>query len=694
MSKKNYTEEEVTQLLNASLALEKNAALKLHEQIEECTRLKQELALQSKYKGHVQKLKQFVLTLQKEHQQTLEILREKERQLVSCEELASLKSQLEEENRALTIQFEKLKETYKANQKELHQIKHDTLHFTPKLKQTELDQVEQSHRTERLLSHLEQAEKWKIAFEEADNKVIDLNQMLVEAQSQHQRDKQRIEKLASQLAEKDHRMSAMQLLETSLKKSAEQKQILELEFDVEHVKVQRLEKELNENRQHIVQLERALQFLREKAEEAKLESKQLNNEFQKAQEMIQQLSDQQSSTFEEHTIAAAKFSQEQKEKNVLAEEVEALHQQAIEMRGRFFALQHTLQDKQAKLENIQSELLETKSSHAFLLQDFNEKTQALKGCEREIALIKQSLIRGVREAKEIEAQYIETVKEKASMHAKLLQSQHIIEEQRTRIHGLQGHVEAAENHMLNAQQHGDQLNKTITEHQEMLAQYASTMQGKENELFEQQKNSALLKQENDALQTEIAKLLSKIDEKDGELIQAQQYCAKKVKEKSILEDQYEEQKKNIAEMHETLTQNKIRMAELQTSLNLHEQQQVRLQEQLQESAAQAQAFESNWEKKYVPLYEKWQSAENRIKELEKIEEKQKHLQNILANLGNFFGNTTPSEVVPEPFLHTIKTQFGEQINPPMEKQTEISHSSDNLFNRPKTPGRIRQNLLD
>jgi chromosome segregation ATPase len=177
-------------------------------------------------------------------------------------------------------------------------------------------------------------------------------------------------------------------------------------------------------------------------------------------------------------------------------------------------------------------------------------------------------------------------------------------------------------------------------------------------------------------------------------MQAQQQFAKKVKEAAVLEEQNEEYEESIQNLQQIITQNKVKIAELQTGLDLQTQQQRKIQEQLQEALKAAENAHLKWEEKYFTIYQKLQEAELKIKELEKIEEKQKHLQGILSNLGTFFNAPVTSESVlkekePEP------VKAVELPKPPApEKIRESGKSLTNLFNMPKPPGRPRQSFLE
>src|SRR5262249_213587 len=138
----------------------------------------------------------------------------------------------------------------------------------------------------------------------------------------------------------------------------------------------------------------------------------------------------------------------------------------------------------------------------------------------------------------------------------------------------------------------------------------------------------------------IANMQTQLSELEGEVRKAQQHLAKKVKELTLLEDKQEHQNHIHAELQKNIAQSNVRIAELQTALDLQIQQQKRLEEQLQESLKAAETQQNKWEQKFFALYEKWQAGDVRIKELEKLEEKHKQLQSLLSNLGSIMGEQT------------------------------------------------------
>ena len=56
-----------------------------------------------------------------------------------------------------------------------------------------------------------------------------------------------------------------------------------------------------------------------------------------------------------------------------------------------------------------------------------------------------------------------------------------------------------------------------------------------------------------------------------------------------------------------------------------------MQDQLHESLKGNESQIIKWEEKYFQMYDKWQESENRIRELNKFEEKHLQMQNLFAN---------------------------------------------------------------
>ncbi|MCE5316219.1 MAG: hypothetical protein LLG04_02495 [Parachlamydia sp.] len=416
-------------------------------------------------------------------------------------------------------------------------------------------------------------------------------------------------------------------------------QMRQMENSLERERGERLKSEslLQESRKHAEQLERATQFLRERAEAANLELNQLRGDFQNMQTSFDQCDDQL---------------------------------------------------KSARTENDQ-------------LLDRNKSLERL---EQELNRVKQTLIRALREAQEMELQHQAVVEEKVGLIGKCRQMQGQLDKEReqkdlinTRLETEKAtHTELREQVVLwqrecdktkREAEEGLELQKTRLEEEKALVRQ------REASILDLQRQVGLLRHEGEKVRDEMALTSAEISDKEKEMQEAQQHLARKVKEVAELEIRCEGRQRQNEELQQILNDSKVRIAELQTGCDMHEAQRQRMQEQLQEAIKAYEALQAKWENKYLALHEKWQNAEGRLKELEKLEERYKQLQ------GFFLMPTKAPEVIVETIQEPVK-ELPKDLpkEPPKEfakqGQNEAPKPFSNLFDLPKSTTRPKQNLLD
>lgn len=340
----------------------------------------------------------------------------------------------------------------------------------------------------------------------------------------------------------------------------------------------------------------------------------------------------------------------------MEDEVEKLKILLIEKDQRLAELKH-LEHRKESSQDV--EVLQKK---------LYEKELHIQNFDREVALIKQSLMRALRETKELEVNYENVVKEKSAACQKFQQAHFQIEKLQEEIQQIHSQRKISLEAQKNFQDKFEQV-------QAAAARLEQSQVTKQQEIHDLERQLSVSQQELRIVREEMGRLKGSLKDKESELLQAQQHLGKKVKEISQIEDKNEALKKTVAELEQWQHQSLIKMAELQTSVDLHSQQQKKIEEKLQEAARQGEAQLAKFEEKYFALYEKWQAAETRNKELEKVEEKQKHLRGVLSN---FFTQEAPKE-------NPSSTLFTEE---------KPSKSFPNLFDPPKPPPKMRQNLLE
>lgn len=306
-------------------------------------------------------------------------------------------------------------------------------------------------------------------------------------------------------------------------------------------------------------------------------------------------------------------------------------------------------------------------------QILSEKEKVLGQCEREVSLIKQSLLRALKEVKELDGRYEEALKEKATALQKFQQSHLHVEKLRGQVQFLQEQLDLSQ-----TTQHKTQQDLEAVRSQLAIAETSRAVL--------QEKCTALENGQGE-VQGEIHRLKSTLFEKEGDLLQAQQHLAKKVKEAAQLEDKNEELRLFVNELQQVQNQSRVKLAELQTASDYQVNFQKKLEDQHQDLSKAHEHQIAKWEEKYFAVYEKWQSAEARLKELEKLEDKQKQLQGILSSLGTVLN---PAGEIPAPLA---------PIPPPIAPPAPAfamqipAKQANTLFDRPKTH-KVRPTFLE
>lgn len=215
--------------------------------------------------------------------------------------------------------------------------------------------------------------------------------------------KSRLEKLALAIKERDKRIAELQQFENSYRRALDHKQLLDSALEEEVYakntiaeENERLLSEINEGRQHSEQLQRVIQHLRERQEEATLESKQLEEEYLRAQEMVKSLENQL-----EVAHVALKQSQQENEdskqrKQQAEHELHQLQEQFKQLKTRTIIVQQELQKKDSSLlssnqiidqfkfdkQNLQKELGELRQKAETLSTDLQATQSSLSAIQR------------------------------------------------------------------------------------------------------------------------------------------------------------------------------------------------------------------------------------------------------------------------------------------------------------------------
>lgn len=482
--------------------------------------------------------------------------------------------------------------------------------------------------------------------------------------------KQQIEKLVKNLSEQEKRIQELHQFEYSAKKTHEQRNELETSLESTLAKIKSLEAEkealnktLADSLQHGTQLERVIQHLRKRSEEAYLEADQLSVEFHNSRLSIETLTQDLKRTRGELDGSKRSLLEERNEKEELIAELKILQGQFEILKKKVIQSEELVRKRDDALENGKKIIFQLQQEKLLHEHQNKENKAVYQSILEEIALIKQALVRSLREAKELETHYFQAINEKASLVQKAKQMQKRTEGQSQQITELQNQlqdlsieekaaqakidelqnsfktslqntVQELQNEISALRQELDSSVKKILSQEERLQKNEEQKQTECNELTLQLKK---LTEEKQALETEITHIRAAQEERETRIKIAHQHLAKKVKEVSLLTEQIDGQKNQLDELQSNLNAAQTKIQEIQTTMDVKNSQERRLQEQLQETIKYAESQVSKWEEKYLRIYEKLQETENRNRELKLIEEKHSQMQALLSNLGNVIG---------------------------------------------------------
>lgn len=344
--------------------------------------------------------------------------------------------------------------------------------FFKKLIQTSKDELDaQRRRLEELLSKnailerdsLQLKEKLKEASYStaSSSKALNENQQLLldlkEAKNQEERLKQRLEKYLNLLSLREKQLSTFRDYQTSFQKAQETIKHLESELSLRSSelsssksRIEQQEAVLEEKKKHGQQLERAIHFLRERNEEAQLETKNLEEELQASQSLLDET-------------------------------------------------RRLLKDANAALNDLKRELQRSESEKELLAKEANALTAELDNCRTSIVSVKEENNSLLEQNRDLAGRVHELVKEQEGKHSLLVSCQTEIEalkKEKERV--LRQHQASAKevddfkNRLEFKQQELERLRKEgadlATENQEKTAQIASL----KAELARQQEEKAAL----------------------------------------------------------------------------------------------------------------------------------------------------------------------------------------------------------
>ncbi len=584
----------------------------------------------------------------------------------------------------------------------------------------------------------------------AAQKNKELQQEIETVRHELARGKGSVEKLTLFIKEQEKKLTDLQHLNYTSKKSQEQKWEIEKELEeqlkksfIQQEENQKLLNTLEENKQQKEQLERVIQFLRERSEEFNLESKQVKEDYQGALESIIQLREQINQLSAGTSDQALILHRTAEEKADLEEELHSVQKQLENLKV-------TLQESQSLTEG-QKFLIEENQD---LKHQLEEQTNAWNQTQHEIHTIKQTLIRTVKDSKKLEIQFQEVLNERISLANRAAQLQNLLDlqieqtrlcqeqllesqqrETRTKVEYEQ-QVQLLQNeHRYATESLTAQMTELEEKNKELEQKWQETeldlLQGREhaisqltaeyekamnaiNEELHRSKQEANelrnnytesshsreeLKMEIQHLSHQLNTAQSDANEKENELRISQQHLAKKVKEVTLLQDKIEVQQQRLEEVSRSLAAADQKAIDLEKVIADDHGRTRLFHEQMAETVKTSEQKAAKIEEKYMDLHQKWAATEARNRELEKLADR--HLQ-LQAQMQQFFGGFAPLPQHTQPlavtdhstgsFAPLASSHFEEEAEP--LKQSEAPIPFQNLLQPIKGNGRIKSNLFD
>lgn len=460
--------------------------------------------------------------------------------------------------------------------------------------------------------------------------------------------------------------------------------------------------ELLESQQRIEQLERVIPYLRERTEEANLETEQIRGELEAALKKIKLLQAEIQNQQQTHQRKAEDLQQTLTfyEKN---QSDPTLPARAFQLQQEFERMKQEWMQETKILEARYTETLNQKNHYE---QQVEQLQQQMERQSNRLSLLNDQLLEAEKHKSELEMvldakekKLLEQTEERVSLNIKLAQVNEIIKNHEL----LQEKYEQLRE---DASQFNDQLEEALEiriRAEEELAHIHGLLKEQEQHLNLQREELTELNHEKEQMVQEIHQLRSLLEENEIRLKMAQQHLAKKVKEVAILTEKTEEQQSSLVEHQQMLETARTQLSHLQTNMELYQKQEKRLQEQLHEALKSTENQVSKWEEKYFRMYDKWQESEERIRELKKFEEKHLQMQSLLANLGNFMGSSfvapnaaalfsQASMDLPETRSQPLDVETTIEDHSLKQSETVESHEKMDLFGM-RPPNRIKTHTL-
>lgn len=505
-----------------------------------------------------------------------------------------------------------------------------------------------------------------------------------EAQEQNNRFKQRIDRLSALLHEKETKIAELQQYEYGFKKAGEWKYKQQAELEQEKTLVKTLETEKNgllqtleEWRTRFTKKDEEVAQTKELLSKKEQHTHELQEQFRQSCQTIAGLTEQMQQLKQEAGATAEKLSREQKEKSEVEGELKAILAQFNTMRTRVMDAQKTVVDHKKTAQESQFLVQTLKEEKKVLEKQGEEQAKAIAQFDQEVEAIKQTLLRAMREAKEMETRYLETVNERVSAVNKSHQLQQSSDKQREEIAQLREQI-------LNMTKRYETESTARLERERDWQQAKTALAAKDEENLELARRKLKLEEE-------LSRLREMAEESDQQLKLAQQHMAKKLKETALLTEKIEEQSLQSQEMQHALTHALNKLEQVQQEAAEHLKGEKRIQETLEDKLKVMAEELAKWEAKYFSIYEKWQETESKNRSLASLEEKYHQMQNLLAGLGTFI-QPAPAPVTAAP--QAVKEVQTITVAPAIMPQPPKEEPFKTLFESSAQSGKMKKSLFD
>lgn len=434
------------------------------------------------------------------------------------------------------------------------------------------------------------------------------------------------EKYKTALKEKTHADTNCADYEKEVKMLTEQHQTILNELYHHEEEAKKAIDELQAVKLKETQLERVIQFLRKRSEEAHLETNQLAQELNQIQETQASLADELKKSIELNQHLQTELAKEQELRAQTIQETEQKCQEADLIKSTLHSLEAENQSLKKSLEELQDELKKRTEEHFHL--------------NKEYLFLKQAMLREVEDIKS---------KEQAEKN-ELAQSFN-----RKEI-GYKDQI--------------DNFEKTILALKEEIHQHEL----KELEVQAAFETRTLVLAEQDKLKSALTRLQNEKEELEGDkreleqkLKTAQHHLAKKVRESALIFEKNESEREKIQQLTEELSQAQMKISELKNTLGMEVEHQKRVLEREIELRKSSEAQVQRLEERYFQIHEKWREAASEAKELRKMEEKFHELKAFFggfSNLPQSKQDMLETLSSPPAFIEPTPPSHSEPENPP------------------------------